>query len=179
MIWIAAQLNECRDDVILHSPIIIQPMSDDPGHQIEQTIAVSWKRKAPVRHFLFPVWENDHWSGVEIQLGSDLVISMIAFKNHNTVQSICHAVKSFAERAGLQCHVCHCNITAGHNMCGWNIVTKWIPFFGDTIVWPMSDVGSKSGQMVERMAWGWATPALTPKTSSHLLWIISIACVGS
>eukprot|EP00438_Fugacium_kawagutii_P019536 Skav235669 [mRNA] locus=scaffold358:1103709:1108024:+ [translate_table: standard] len=134
--WLASQMNQLRNNCFVHPPIVIDDRTVGGDEVIASFITARWKARSNVQHFMFPVWEDHHWAGVEIQLDDRVLVSMIGFCCDATSRAIVSHIKVFAQRAGLTCHVCHCKESVGHLMCGWSLMTKWAQGIEDTCEWP-------------------------------------------
>lgn len=98
-------------DVVLHSHIIIQDIFEKHSHVMASCPATNWKGRPDIRHFLFPVWQDDHWAGVEIQMGGSNFgihgfIPLLGQKHPSVHQVVCPASRNRMSHLFLPVALC-------------------------------------------------------------------------
>lgn len=124
--WLSGQVNGMPHDAVIHSPIIIDSSMPVIGSVIEDVLINLWKNKPSECNVLFPVLQNEHWAGVDIQFGDHIVFSLIGFQNKATANAIRDQIREVASRMGIPVSGCHCLCESKQNMCGWLLIHGWL-----------------------------------------------------
>eukprot|EP00438_Fugacium_kawagutii_P031982 Skav207043 [mRNA] locus=scaffold975:331372:335483:- [translate_table: standard] len=132
-LWLSQMV--LQDSLIMLHPVIITEESREHCiHDMVFQVACLWKKKweSDIRA---PVWENGHWSGVEIQIKDMIICSFVSMQSETTKASIIAALQSFASKASLQVRSCVCNMYSSTDMCGWTLIAKWFRTLYPTFKW--------------------------------------------
>eukprot|EP00438_Fugacium_kawagutii_P007017 Skav233753 [mRNA] locus=scaffold1792:300466:304788:- [translate_table: standard] len=124
-----------QDSLVMLQPLIITDDSREQCiHDMVFQVACLWKKKweSDIR---VPVWEDGHWSGVEIHFKDLIICSFVSMRSEATKASILAALHSFASKASLQVRSCVCNMYSSTDMCGWTLIAKWFRTLYPTFKW--------------------------------------------